>query len=280
VSAPREAGEQVAGVDEYRFIGDAAVLESRGLFVAEGRFVVERLVALGTYTIRSLLLSPSAARQLAATLAALDSGVPVFVRELPALAAIAGYNIHRGCLALAERPEPRGLETLTAAAGPLVVLEGVGNPDNVGSVFRNAAAFGAAGVLLSPACADPLYRKAIRTSMAAALRVPFVRAGAWPAPLAALKASGIAIVALTAGEPSVDLEEFAAALPPRIALLVGSEGEGLSEAALALADVRVRIPIAEAVDSLNLATAAAIALYRLAPPTAAGARSGTSTTLT
>ncbi len=147
-----------------------------------------------------------------------------------------------------------------------MVLEGVSNADNVGGVFRNAAAFGADGVLLSPTCCDPLYRKAIRTSMAATLRVPFARAGAddWPGALTSVKAAGFTIVALTPRQPSETLAAFTSRpRPARIALLVGTEGDGLTPEAEAAADYRVRIPIAGGIDSLNLAVATGIALYSL-----------------
>ena len=147
----------------------------------------------------------------------------------------------------------------------------VGNPDNVGSLFRNAAAFGAAGVVLSPGCADPFYRKAIRTSAGATLRLPFATASDWPAALRALRARGYLVAALTppggaAGVATVELGDFAARRPRRpVALVVGTEGDGLTAAALAEADVRVQITIDPSVDSLNVATAAAVALHRLYP---------------
>jgi tRNA G18 (ribose-2'-O)-methylase SpoU len=142
------------------------------------------------------------------------------------------------------------------------VLENVADPDNVGSLFRNAAAFGAGGVLLSPGGGDPLYRKALRASMGATLEVPFARAGAWPGVLRDVSSAGFRLVALAPGaRHAID----ALAVGPLSALLVGSEGDGLSAAALAAADVAVRIPIEPRVDSLNVATAAAIALHRLAP---------------
>jgi tRNA G18 (ribose-2'-O)-methylase SpoU len=145
-----------------------------------------------------------------------------------------------------------------------VVLEGVANADNVGGVFRNAAAFGADAVVLSPACCSPLYRKAIRTSMGASLRVPFVHLDEWPSPLMRLRAAGFTLAALTLGDPSETLETFCSrARPPKLALVVGAEGAGLTPAVESGADHRIRIPIAPAVDSLNLAVAAGIALERL-----------------
>ena len=151
------------------------------------------------------------------------------------------------------------------------MLEGVSNADNVGGVFRNAAAFGAGGVVLSPTCCDPLYRKAIRTSMGATLHVPFARVGArdWPGTLERVRAAGFTLVALTPREPSETLDRFAArGAASRIALLVGTEGAGLTPSAEAAADHRVRIPIGVGVDSLNLAVATGIALHALKSRTA------------
>ena len=151
-----------------------------------------------------------------------------------------------------------------AQATSLVVLEGVTNADNVGGVFRNAAAFGAGGVVLSPTCCDPLYRKAIRTSMGAVLQVAFARADEWPAALDQIRAAGFTIVALTPREPSIALDVFAAApVGEKIALVAGTEGPGLTPEVEAMADHRVRIPIGAAVDSLNLAVAVGIALHAL-----------------
>jgi tRNA G18 (ribose-2'-O)-methylase SpoU len=149
----------------------------------------------------------------------------------------------------------------------LVILEAVANPDNVGGVFRNAAAFGAGGVLLSPTCCDPLYRKAIRTSMGATLQVPYARAvaGDWPRVLTDVKAAGFTIVALTPRQPSETFEEFQARphAASSIAVVLGTEGAGLTPAVELAADYRVRIPIGGTVDSLNVAVAAGIALYGL-----------------
>jgi tRNA G18 (ribose-2'-O)-methylase SpoU len=174
--------------------------------------------------------------------------------------------VHRGCLALVHRPPSVPIDEVISRARTLVVLEAVSNADNVGGVFRNAAAFGADGVLLSPTCCDPLYRKAIRTSMGAALRVPFARADGedWPGVLTRVRAAGFTVVALTPREPSETLDAFTARpRPGRVALIVGTEGAGLTTAAESTADYRVRIPIGDEVDSLNVAVAAGIALYRL-----------------
>jgi tRNA G18 (ribose-2'-O)-methylase SpoU len=253
-------------VGAFRGLRDGELVRSRGLFVAEGRFVVRRVVEDGRYRVQSMLVNDAALRDLESTIAARGAHVPIFVCDAQALAGIAGYDVHRGCLALVHRRPDMPADDLMASAQTLVVLEAVSNADNVGGVFRNAAAFGAGGVLLSPTCCDPLYRKAIRTSMGAALRVPFARAGAdeWPSVLARVRAAGFTLVALTPREPSETLDAFAARpRAPRIALIVGTEGAGLTPAVEEAADNRVRIPIAAAVDSLNVAVAAGIALYEL-----------------
>jgi tRNA G18 (ribose-2'-O)-methylase SpoU len=256
-------------VADYRDMAEPELVRSRGLFVAEGRLVVRRLIEEGRYRLRSVLVNDASYRGLEITLASAGERVPVYLCATADFLGITGHDLHRGCLALVERPT-----TLTAGGildavtskprAMVVVLEAVTNADNVGAVFRNAVALGADAVLLSPACCDPLYRKAIRTSMAATLRLPFARVEQWPDGLEAMRASGFTIVALTPRDPSITLGLFAdAPRPARIALLIGSEGPGLTPAAEAAADLRVRIPIAPGCDSLNLAVAAGIALYCL-----------------
>ena len=250
----------------YRDLGDGDLLRERGLFIAEGRLVVRRAIEDRRYAIRSLLVNDAALNDLAPAIARLGAPVPVFVCRTGDFLQVTGFPLHRGCLALVERPAATAVDHLIYTAHTLVVLEAVANADNVGGVFRNAAAFGAGGVVLSPTCCDPLYRKAIRTSMGAVLSVGFARVddGDWPAVLVRVRAAGATIVALTPREPSETLDAFAGRpRPPRIALLVGAEGGGLSPAVEAAADYRVRIPISNRVDSLNLAVAAGIALHSL-----------------
>jgi tRNA G18 (ribose-2'-O)-methylase SpoU len=257
-------------VADYRRIAEADLVKARGLFVAEGRLVVKRLIEDG-HRFRSVLVNHIAYQSLETALTALAQHAPVYICETTDLAEITGYNIHRGCLALVERPTAPTLAGVLAEVTEtrksrtiVVILEGVTNADNVGGVFRNAAAFSSDAVLLGPTCCDPLYRKAIRTSMAATLRVPFARIEKWPDDLAQLRDYGFTIAALTPREPSIALGEFSTMLPSaRLALLVGTEGLGLTTEAEAAADVRVRIPIAPEVDSLNVAVAVGIALHRL-----------------
>ncbi len=258
-------------LDDYRHLADHDALVARGLFVAEGRMVVERLIAHRRHRVRSVLLSPAAAEAMAAGLAAVDPEIAVFVVPQAAMNAVVGFNMHRGCVALAERPAPAALPDLDlTGVTRLLVLEGVNNPDNVGGLFRNAAALGAAAVVLGPHCGDPLYRKAIRTSMAAVLTTPWVQAGPWPEALAGVRAAGLSIVACTPAATAPSLYDVV--LPPRAAVLVGAEGPGLSAGALAQADLQVRIPMYGAMDSLNVATAAAVVLSALAAGDARAAR--------
>ena len=248
----------------FRDIGDPELLRRRGQFIAEGRIVVRRAIEDARYRVRAVLVNDAALAQLSPWLPSLPTDTPVYVCDTGAFVALTGFHIHRGCLALVDRRQPDALETAIAGAQTIVVLESVANADNVGAVFRNAAAFGCGAVVLSPACCDPFYRKAIRTSMGAVFRLPYATATPWPDALGAIRAAGFTIVALTPNQPAVPLEVFARERPGRVALLAGTEGAGLSRDAEAAADVRVRIPIGDTVDSLNVATAVAIALYAVA----------------
>lgn len=248
----------------YRSVTDPELAHSRGLFVAEGRLVVRRVLENARYRVQSLLLNEATYRNLAPLIERVRPAPDVFLCETSDFLGMTGVNIHRGCVALVERPAAVAPNDVVASANRLIVLDGVTNADNVGGVFRNAAAFGVGGVLLGPRCCDPLYRKAIRTSMGAVLRVPFARADDWPAALEVLRVEGFTIVALTPREPSEPLDVFASrAEGVRVALVVGAEGAGLTPTVESAADVRVRIPIADVVDSLNVAVAAGIALFAL-----------------
>jgi len=243
---------------DYRLLADPTALARRGLFVAEGRLVVRRLLTLPRFHVRSVLVTAPAAAALAGVL---DATIPAFIVDQSLMNAVTGFNMHRGCLAIAERPAiPTLPDGLSNQMRRVLVLEGVNNPDNIGGLFRSAAAFAVDLVVIGPRCNDPLYRKAVRTSMAATLQVPYVDAGAWPAALHALRAAGFHLIALT---PAADARPLADCRPdaPRIALLAGAEGDGLTAEAMAAADERVRIPTADAVDSLNITSAVSIALY-------------------
>ena len=250
----------------YRSVSDPELARSNGLFVAESRLVVRRVLEDPRYRIRSLLLNDAAHRDLAPLVAGLDPSIPVFGCSTDDFRAITGFDIHRGCLALVERPAPAAVEDVIVGAQRLVVLDGVANADNVGGVFRNAAAFGADAVVLSPDSGDPLYRKAIRTSMAAVLRVPFARSREWPADLNRIRAAGLTLVALTPSRAAEPIDAFAKRAAGRgLALVLGEEGAGVTPTVASAADASVRIPITDDIDSLNVAVAAGIALYRLRP---------------
>jgi len=251
-------------VDDYRDIKDGDLRHRRGLFVVEGRGTLRCLVERSPFRPRSVLLDETTRLALADVVARLDPAVPVYCGPRDVLAAVTGYPIHRGCLAVVERPPETGPGALVAGLpdGPsrVVVLEGLSNHDNVGGLFRNALAFGADAAVLCPRCCDPFYRKAIRTSLGATLCVPFARAGRWPDDLEALRARGYALVALDpAGETR--LGDPGATLPARAAFVVGTEGAGIAPETRVLADLRVRIEMAPGMDSVNVATAAAIALH-------------------
>jgi tRNA G18 (ribose-2'-O)-methylase SpoU len=248
-------------IADYRNIPDAELIRDRGLFVAEGRLVVRRLLTESTLTAKSVLVTDQARLALADALESRPD-VPVLVASTPVINSITGFNVHRGCLAVGERPEPREWQELARGARLVVLLERVANADNVGAVFRNAAAFGADAVLLDEATTDPLYRKAIRTSMGAALVMPFGRVASMPGVLDELREAGFATVALTPSAsalPLLSVVEAAAARP--VAMILGHEGEGLTEPALEACEYHARIPISSDVDSLNVATASAVALY-------------------
>jgi tRNA G18 (ribose-2'-O)-methylase SpoU len=256
-------------IDDFRALNDPLrrrELERRGdFFVAEGLFALEALVA-SPYPLRSLLVAENkldAVQALVAAVPGIDA-VPTVVRSPAELVAITGFAFHRGVLATARRLRQPPVAEVVAGARRLLVIEGVNDHENLGSLFRNAAALGVEGALLDPTTADPLYRRSVRVSLGHVLRVPWSRLDSWPGGLDELRAQGIVTVALTPAPDALDIDVVAADPPERVAFLVGAEGPGLTPAALAAADLRVRIPIAVDVDSLNVATAAAIAFHRLA----------------
>ncbi len=232
----------------------------RGLVVAEGTVVVRRLLD-SPYPLRAVLGVESKVGELAADLAPLS--VPCYRVSADLLAEVVGFHLNRGVLATADRRAALPASALLTSAHLVAVLEGMNDHENLGSLFRNAAAFGVDAVLLGARCADPLYRRSVRVSMGHVLRVPFAPLRAWPGSLGDVRAAGFRIAALTPRPDAVPLP--AAGLGRgRVAVLLGAEGPGLSDAALAAADVAVRIPMAAGVDSLNVATAAAIAFHEAA----------------
>jgi tRNA G18 (ribose-2'-O)-methylase SpoU len=259
-------------IAEFRDVRDGPLLQERGLFVAESRLVVQRLIDEGRFPVRSLLLSDAACDALEPSLRRLPPGTPCYVGPPKLLSAVAGFHIHHGALALAEAgPAWEPVSLIDAAARPgglLVVLEGLTDPDNVGAVFRNALGFGADGVLLSPGGCDPLYRKAVRVSTGATLRLPFARMQSWPSGLDELRSRGFLLLAATVGETARDVRDVAAERSPEqpLALLLGAEWSGLSEPARRACDLEVTIPTRPGFDSLNVATASGILLFALQAP--------------
>ena len=243
-----------------------------GLFMAEGALVVRALVESG-HRVVSVLCTPGRLEGMADVLATLPGGTPVLVASRGAIEQIVGFDLHRGILALGERVSPPTADDLIARARLLVVCEDLANHDNTGAIFRNTACLAGvaedregpipAAVLLSPGCCEPLYRKSLRVSMGHALRVPFARLEPWPGGLDRLREAGFSTMALTPDGAATDVRDIEHDPNTRLALLLGAEGPGLSAEALDRAARRVRIPMAEGADSLNVATALAVALSHL-----------------
>lgn len=250
----------------YGYARDPQLLQTHGVFIAESRAVVQALLE-SKYETHSVLATETALVSLASHLAARPT-FPVYVGEATLLRQIVGFALHRGCLAAGIRPAALSLgDILPADDRPTIFvgLDRVSNPDNVGSIYRAAAAFGVDGIIMGPGCADPLYRKSIRTSMAQVLRLPFAHSLNWSTDLETLRSHRFSLVALSPdGDMRLDALCHSRLQGGRVALLVGNEGEGLSPLCRSVADLSVRIPMACAVDSINTATAASIALHHLA----------------
>lgn len=237
-----------------------------GLFIAEGDKVIRRAITAG-YPVRSLLLSDKWLPLMAPVIAEgfRDYGAPAFVGSPDLLEKVTGFHVHRGALAALGRlplPDP---ELLLAESRRIAVLEKVNNHTNIGAIFRSAAALGMDAVLLAPDCADPLYRRAVRVSMGTVFAVPYAKLEPWPAALDLLVQHGYRRMALTPAADAVDLRALRLGPDEKVALFLGSEGDGLSDAAFAACDLRVRIPMSAGVDSLNVAAAAAVACFALLP---------------
>ena len=243
-----------------------------GVFIAEGEKVVRLLILQSSYRVRSLLIASSRAELAREYASFVGADVPVYLADREVMDAIVGFPIHRGVLASGIREPERPLESVLRGARACLVLESLANHDNVGGMMRVAAALGGCLESGEPSCpvvldrvtCDPLYRKAIRVSMGHALRVPFTAVESVPDALPEIERLGLTTVALTTDEDAVPIEEVGTIDRP--ALVLGTEGEGLSEAAQNQVKVRVLIPMSPGVDSLNVVTAAAIALNRLVRP--------------
>lgn len=246
----------------------------RGLYMAESTKVILRALEAG-HRPRSFLMTERWLPELADLIADVEArfgDVPVYVGPAAIVETLTGFHLHRGALAAMQRPElPAVADLLAAARGGagarrVAVLEGIVDHTNVGAVFRSAAALGVDAVLVSPDCADPLYRRSVRVSMGTVFQVPWTRLEPWPDGLGALREAGFAVAALALADDAVTLDELVADPPERLALLLGTEGDGLSRRAVAAADVVVRIPMAGGVDSLNVAAASAVAFWATRVP--------------
>jgi tRNA G18 (ribose-2'-O)-methylase SpoU len=254
-------------LDDYRSLNDQAFrrrYEGDECFIAEGYVAIDRLVESG-HPVRSVLLAPSRVARFtdhAATLT--ERGVPVLVAPREVITTVVGFDLHRGVIACAQRRPLPAAATLAAIASRLAVLEGLNDAENLGAIARAARAFGIGGVLVDPTCTDPYSRRTVRVSMGEVLGLPVARAASWPDDLDDLRAQGIEIWAMTPSPGAEDL--WTLGVPRRLAVMLGAEGPGLTEAALARADRRVRVPIAADVDSLNVAQAAAITFAAISRP--------------
>jgi tRNA G18 (ribose-2'-O)-methylase SpoU len=262
----------VAHVDDERlrdYVGltDVALRSRRepelGLYLAESDKVIRRALDAG-HRPRSLLLTEKWLEPLAPLVARVQAaGAPVFAGAPDVLEAITGFNVHRGAIASMHRPPLPDVAELLAGARLVVVLEDVVDHTNVGAAFRSVAGLGADAVLVTPRCADPLYRRAVRVSMGTVFQVPWTRIEPWPGSVGTLRELGFTVAALALRPDAVPLDELAADPPDRLALVLGTEGDGLAPATVAAADLAVRIPMRGGVDSLNVAAAAAVAAWAL-----------------
>ena len=257
-------------VADYVALTDVALrrrLEpERGLYIAESEKVIRRALAAG-HRPRSMLMGRRWLTDLADVVADAErAGIPVYVADHDVIEAVTGFHLHRGALAAMRRPALPDPARLVAGARRVLVLEDVVDHTNVGALFRSAAGLAADAVLVTPRCADPLYRRAIRVSMGTVFQVPWTRADPWPAIIEDWRRAGLTIAGLTLGPDAVPLDEFAARAPQRLAFVVGTEGDGLLPRTAAAVDIAVRIPMAGGVDSLNVAAAGAVALWAVRAP--------------
>jgi tRNA G18 (ribose-2'-O)-methylase SpoU len=255
-------------VDDYRELHDARARRRMelpsatdpGFFVVEGAHALDRLLA-SERRIRSVLVDRIRLEALGPALAGLEA--PVLVADQPTLRLVAGFPVHRGVLAAADRWVPPDPAAVLAKAERVAILEDINDHENLGVIFRSAGSLGVDAVLLSPRCCDPLYRRSVRVSMGHVLTVPWTRLEPWPAALDAVAGAGFTLVAFTPSAAAGSLSEWSPAAGERVAALLGAEGPGLSPAALAAADRLLAIPMRTPADSLNVGSAAAIAFYWL-----------------
>ena len=230
------------------------------MFIAESEIVIRRALAAG-YRPRSMVMAPEWLERMAPLVA--DVEAPVYTASYDVLRELTGFHVHRGALASFHRKPVPSMDEVVRGARRVVVIEDMVSHTNLGAVFRCAAALGMDAVVLSPSCADPLYRRAVRVSMGEVFAVPYARATPWPDAIQLLKGAGFRVVAMTPASDAERLDELSVSDDDRLAVLLGSEGPGLSRDASEQADLQVRIPMAHGVDSLNVAAAAAVAFWEL-----------------
>lgn len=246
---------------DYRDLTDVVLRtqteSANGIFIAEGHTVISRAAAAG-YEFRSVLCEE---KWLESVMPSVKEETPIIIANKEILAEIAGFNVHRGALAAMLRRELPQPAELLAGSNRVVILEGLVNHTNVGAIVRNAAAFGFDALLIDQHCADPLYRRAIRTSMGTIFSLPWSRLSDWPNSARLIHEAGLVIVALTPDSSAQSVNDVQ--LPPRFALVLGTEGDGLKDTTGSAADLLVRIPMKDGIDSLNVAAAAAVAMYAI-----------------
>jgi tRNA G18 (ribose-2'-O)-methylase SpoU len=257
-------------VRDYFTLTDVAlrtkVEPARGLYLAESEKVIRRSLAAG-HRPRSFLMAPRWLTDMSDLVAQAESdNVPVYFAQHAVIEAMTGFHLHRGALASMHRPVLVAPEVLLRNASRVVVLEDIVDHTNVGAVFRSAAALGVDAVLITPRCADPLYRRAVRVSMGTVFQVPWTRIDTWPGGVQVLRDNGFTVAAFALGDGAISLDDLATDQPDRLAMIFGTEGDGLSRRAIQGADLVVRIPMAGGVDSLNMAAASAVAIWALRPP--------------
>jgi tRNA G18 (ribose-2'-O)-methylase SpoU len=235
----------------------------RGLYIAESQKVIRRALRAG-HRPRSYLMARRWLDDLADIVADAEfAGIPVYYGEHDVIERLTGFHLHRGALAAMQRPALPEVRSLLEGARRVVVLEDVVDHTNVGAIFRSAAALGVDAVLITPRCADPLYRRSIRVSMGTVFQVPWTRIDPWPKGIEVLHEAGLTVAAMALSDDSVSLDALETEPPERLALVVGTEGDGLSHRTVAEADLTLRIPMAGGVDSLNVAAASAVAMWAL-----------------
>ncbi|GLY18409.1 RNA methyltransferase [Kineosporia rhizophila] len=234
-----------------------------GLYMAESEKVIRRALRAG-HRPRSMMLAEKWRDSLDDLVRDVQAaGAPVFTGPIDLVEAITGFNVHRGAIAAMHRPVLPSVESVVAGARRIVVLENITDHTNVGAIFRSVAGLGADAVLVTPRCADPLYRRSVRVSMGTVFQVPWTRIDPWPGGMDDLQKAGFDVAALALGPNAVSLDEYVAKAPEKVALVLGTEGDGLSPVTIEHADRAVTIPMAGGVDSLNVAAAAAVAMWSL-----------------